>query len=126
MMKSGTSVLFLPCSDIRKTEHFYHDILGFPIAERQGDNLLIFDTGCGYWGFCQYSDGRPLLSGPQGVCLSINMKNPDDVLARYEVLKDNVFIYKDPAWHPRFPVFSFFVLDPNGYLVEFQHVKTQV
>ena len=113
-------------SDITGTVYFYRDVLGLPVIQKQGDSLFIFDTGYGYWGFCQYSDGRPLLSGPQGVCLSINMKNPDDVLARYEVLKDNVSIYKDPAWHPRFPVFSFFVLDPDGYLVEFQHVKTQV
>ena len=125
-MRTPSSVVFLPCSDITGTVHFYRDVLGLPVIQKQGDSLFIFDTGYGYWGFCQYSDGRPLLSGPQGVCLSINMKNPDDVLARYEVLKDNVSIYKDPAWHPRFPVFSFFVLDPAGYLVEFQHVKTQV
>ena len=57
-MKPGTSVVFLPCSDILKTTLFYHDILKFPIAERQGDHLAIFDTGYGCWGFCEYADGR--------------------------------------------------------------------
>lgn len=119
-MKAGTGVIFLPCSDIRATEHFYHGILGFPIAERQSANLLIFDVGNGYWGFCQYSDGRKPLSGPQGVCLSFNLENDQAVLLAYEKYKIQCPVYKKPARHPVFPVFSFFLLDPDGYLVEFQ------
>lgn len=120
MMRPKTSVVFLPCGDISKTTLFYHDILMFPIAERQGDNLVIFDTGYGYWGFCEYEDGRPLLSGPQGICLSVNLKDEDAVRAVYERLKDQCEIYKTPAKHPVFPVYSFFLLDPDGYLVEYQ------
>ena len=63
-MKAGTSVIFLPCRDIEKTRHFYHEILGLPIEQKQGENLYIFDTGYGYWGFVQYHDGRSPLSGP--------------------------------------------------------------
>ena len=120
------SIVFLPCTEIGRTVHFYRDVLGLPAAQQQGDSLWIFDTGYGYWGFCQYGDGRPLLSGPQGVCLSINLQETDDVLARYAALKDSVPVYRTPAWHPRFPVFSFFVLDPDGYLVEFQKINTPV
>ena len=121
-MKVPSSVVFLPCSDIRETTRFYHEVLGLPIAQRQGESLCIFDTGCGYWGFCQYEDGRSPLSGAQGVCLSINLEHEEDVKARYEALKDQCSIYRMPSWHPKFPVFSFFVLDPDGYLVEFQKV----
>ena len=120
MMRPETSVVFLPCGDILKTTHFYHDILKFPIAESQGDNLVIFDTGYGYWGFCEYTDGRALLSGSQGVCLSVNLKDEDAVRVAYEHLKDQCEIYKAPAKHPVFPVYSFFLLDPDGYLVEYQ------
>ncbi len=120
MMRSGTSVIFLPCSDIRKTELFYHDTLGLPIAERQSENLLIFDTGYGYWGFCQYADGRSPLSGSKGVCLSLNMDSEASVRKAYEQLKDRCQVIKEPARHPVFPVFSFFLSDPDGYLVEFQ------
>ena len=120
MMESGTSVIFLPCSDIQKTEHFYHDILEFPIAERQSDNLLIFEVGHGYWGFCQYKDGRKPLSGPHGVCLSINLESEQAVLNAYEAYKILCPVYREPAKHPQFPVFSFFLLDPDGYMVEFQ------
>ena len=124
MMESGTSVIFLPCSDIQKTEHFYHDILGFQIAERQSENLLIFNFGKGYWGFCQFSDGSKPVSGPQGVCLSINLESEQAVLDIYEKLKDLCPVYKEPSRHPLFPVFSFFLWDPDGYMVEFQ--KTSV
>ena len=120
MMKAGTSVVFLPCSDIRKTEAFYHGILGFPVAERQSESLLIFDTGCGYWGFCQYADGRKILSGPQGVCLSVNLESEAAVTEAYELYREVCPVYRAPERHPRFPVFSFFLLDPDGYLVEFQ------
>lgn len=123
MMKSGTSVVFLPCSDIRSTEQFYHGILNFPIAERQSDNLLIFEAGNAYWGFCQYNDGRRPLSGAQGVCLSINLESKQAVLNTYEKLKTMCSVYKEPAQHPQFPVFSFFLQDPDGYLIEFQKTE---
>ena len=93
------------------------------MAERQSDNLLIFDTGYGFWGFCQYDDGREPLSGPQGVCLSLNLSSDEEVLETYQRYKDSCTVYREPTRHPRFPVFSFFLLDPDGYLVEFQ--KTQ-
>ena len=119
-MNAGTSVVFLPCGDIRKTEYFYNGILGFPIAERQSDSVLIFDTGYGYWGFCKYNDGRKPLSGPQGVCFSVNLDSESEVLRAFERFKALCRVYKEPARHPQYPVFSFFLQDPDGYLVEFQ------
>ena len=119
-MRAGTSVVFLPCGDIRRTERFYSGILGFPVAERQSDSAVVFDTGYGYWGFCRYGDGRSLLSGPKGVCLSVNLESEDAVREAYERYRDLCRVYKEPARHPRFPVYSFFLLDPDGYLVEFQ------
>ena len=119
-MGPGTSVIFLPCSNISETQAFYHEKLGLPIIERQSENLCIFDTGYGYWGFCQYEDGRLPLSGPQGVCLSLNLGSEGDVRQAYERLKGSCRIYREPARHPKFPVFSFFLADPDGYLVEFQ------
>ncbi|MBR0086756.1 MAG: VOC family protein [Lachnospiraceae bacterium] len=126
MMKAGTSVIFLPCSNIRDTEAFYHDELGLPIVQRQADNLLIFDTGYGYWGFCEYADGRKPLSGPQGVCLSLNLESEEAVLEAYETYRGRCRVYREPAKHPQFPVFSFFLLDPDGYLVEFQKTGEKI
>ena len=93
-----------------------------PVVQKQGDSLYIFDTGKGYWGFCQYADGRLPLSGPGGVCLSLNLESNEKVLQAYEILKDRCMVYKAPQKHPYFPVFSFFLLEPDGYLVEFQKI----
>ena len=121
-MAIESSVVFLPVSDIRKTYSFYHDVLRLPVFQKQGDSLYIFDTGYGYWGFCQYEDGRKPLSGPTGVCLSLNVKSNEEVLEKYEELKDKVRIYKEPSKHEKFPVYSFFMLDPDDYLVEIQKI----
>ena len=121
-MNTTGSVVFLPCRNITETVHFYRDILCLPVASKQSDNLYIFDTGYGYWGFCQYKDGRPPLSGPHGVCLSLNLADNDHVLRRYEELKDLCTVFREPLQHPDFPVYSFFLQDPDGYLVEFQKV----
>ena len=121
-MSIQSSIVFLPVSDIRKTFHFYHEILKLPVHQKQSDKLYIFDTGYGYFGFCEYGDRRPPLSGEHGVCLSLNLKDNEEVLQKYEGLKDRVEVYKAPAKHPEFPVYSFFIFDPDRYLVEFQKI----
>ncbi len=118
-----SSVVFLPCIDIQKTYDFYHNILHLPAAQKQSDKLFIFDTGYGYWGFCEYADHRAPLSGDHGVCLSLNMQSEADVDAAYEELKNKCVIHRLPVSHPSFPVYSLFVKDPDGYLVEFQYIK---
>ncbi|MBQ6335289.1 MAG: VOC family protein [Erysipelotrichaceae bacterium] len=120
----NSSIVFLPVNDINRTYRFYHEILGLPVFQKQGENLYIFDTGYGYWGFCQYDDDRAPLSGNKGVCLSLNLNDNEEVLSRYEELKDKVEIYKKPSRHPVFPVYSFFIYDPDHYLVEFQKISS--
>ncbi|MBQ3385437.1 MAG: VOC family protein [Erysipelotrichaceae bacterium] len=121
-MKPESSVIFLPVRNIEKTVGFYRDTLKLPVHQKQSDKLYIFDTGYGYWGFCEYSDERKPLSGPQGVCLSLNLPDNEAVLEKYEELKNVCRVYRRPARHPVFPVYSFFLLDPDDYLVEFQKV----
>lgn len=121
-MKPESSVIFLPVRDIEKTVEFYRDALKLPVHQKQSDKLYIFDTGYGYWGFCEYGDDRKPLSGPQGVCLSLNLPDNEAVLERFEELKNVCRVYRQPAIHPVFPVYSFFLLDPDDYLVEFQKV----
>ena len=121
-MNVPSSIVFLPCSDIQKTDAFYGGILGLPLVQKQGPSLSIYDTGYGYFGFCRYADGRQPLSGPKGVCLSINLADNEAVLARFEELKDLCTVYRAPQMHPVFPVYSFFLQDPDGYLVEYQKI----
>lgn len=60
-------VTFLPCSDIKKTTHFYRDIVGLPVVQEQAGGMLkIFDTGYGYWDFVSMVTGdrfRPVMWG---------------------------------------------------------------
>ncbi len=118
-----SSIVFLPCADIEKTVSFYRDVLGLKVSQKQSDRLYIFDTGYGYWGFCQYSDQRPPLSGNKGVCLSLNLSSNEEVLMKYEELKDRCQVIRQPQKHPDFPVYSFFIADPDGYMVEFQKIQ---
>lgn len=117
-------VTFLPCSDIQQTVHFYRDIVGLPVVQEQaGGKLKIFDTGYGYWGFCQYDDGRPLLSGDLGVCLSLNCHDEADVDRQYvKMLEKGCAIALPPMRQEKFPVYAFFTRDPDDYKVEFQRI----
>ncbi|MBQ4254018.1 MAG: VOC family protein [Erysipelotrichaceae bacterium] len=116
------SIVFLPVSDISATLDFYGNTLGLKLAQMQGTDCCIFDTGYGHLGFVHYDDGRKPLSGPQGVCISLNLPSNQDVLDRFEELKDHVSVYREPARHPKYDVYSFFILDPDGYLVEYQKI----
>ena len=124
-MPVTSSVIFLPVTDINKTYEFYANVLKLQVHQKQGSNLYIFDTGYGYWGFCQYDDGRKPLSGPKGVCLSLNLDNNEEVLEKYNELCDKCEVIKEPEKHPKFPVYSFFIKDPDGYMVEYQHIHKQ-
>lgn len=122
LMEITYSIVFLPCSDIVKTEAFYAGLLKLPVKDRQGEKLVMFEAGGATWGFCEYADKRKPLSGSKGVCLSLNLESTDAVRAAYEKLKESCRVYKEPSLHPDFPVYSFFILDPDDYLVEFQFI----
>ena len=123
-MAIENSVIFFPCTDIEKTSRFYQEMCGFPkVQEQAGGKLHIFDTGYGYIGFCQYDDGRPIPSGPVGMCISFNCRDEKDVDAHYEELKrKGANIIMPPTYQEKFPVYACFVRDPDDYKVEFQRI----
>ena len=83
-------------------------------------SCIILSCNKGYWGFCQYDDGRPLASG---VCMSLNCENTQQVDQEYQRLQSlGIKTQGAPARHPKFPVYSFFFADPDGYLLEFQKI----
>ena len=123
-MSIENSVIFFPCIDIQETVRFYTEIVGLKVAQIQNDGMCqIFDTGYGYIGFCQYPDGRPIPSGPVGMCISFNCRDEDDVDAHYRVLVEKgVPNITPPKKQEMFPVYACFIRDPNNYKVEFQRV----
>ena len=112
-------VTFLPVNDIEETTRFYTEVVGLKLWQDQG-KCRIFQCGQGFWGFCQYGDGRALATG---VCLSLNMEDKNDVDEKYLSVKAaGADVIQPPQKHKDFPVYSCFVHDPNGYLLEFQKI----
>ncbi len=115
-------VNFYPCINIDETSEFYTNSIGLTLVEDQG-KAKIFDTGYGYLGFCQYDD-KPLSTS---TCISFNMEskeNVDNYYKKFKVLNANGLV--EPKKHEQFEVYSFFMLDPNGYTLEFQKIKDSV
>lgn len=119
-MKVLSNVVFFPCKDIQKTVEFYRDTVGIGIWKDMGDAVLL-DSGYGYLGFVYYGPDRPMTTG---TCISFNMEDNAAVDAKFaELLEKGVVLKKDrPVLQTKFPVYSFFVEDPNGYTVEFQKI----
>lgn len=117
-MAIESSIIFLPCVNIDETERFYVDVVGLKLHQDQGI-CRIFDTGYGYWGFCQYGD-RNIITG---ACLSLNCEDEKDVDKHFKMVVDKgVEVIAEPKLHERFPVYSCFIKDPNGYTIEFQKI----
>ncbi len=124
-MAIESSVIFFPCKNIKETSNFYTEMVGLKLVQVQegSSECHIFDTGYGFIGFCQYADGRPIPSGPVGMCISFNCCDEADVDAHYEMVKTKgAEIITPPKKHENFPVYSCFFRDPNGYTVEFQKI----
>ena len=113
-----SSVIFFPCRNIEETREYYTKTVGLPVAKDLGD-CVWFDCGRGYLGFCYYGPDRPMAAGQ---CISFNLASCREVDLKYEELrlKKALGIKDPPQKHPRFPVYSFFFTDPNGYTLEFQ------
>jgi len=123
-MAIESSVIFFPVSDIQRTADFYVRVCGLKLHQSQGGGKsLIFDTGYGFIGFVEYGDGRPMPTGALSPCISFNCRDEADVDAHFErVRADGAKVIAPPARHPRFPVYSCFFEDPDGYKVEFQKI----
>ncbi len=119
-MKPESSVIFFPCRDISETKNYYSQVLGLPVYKDLGSTVW-FDCGYGYLAFVYYGPERAMASG---ACISFNLPSVEAVDAMYAALHNPqsgvLGLVEPPAHHPKFPVYSFFLSDPNGYVLEFQ------
>ncbi len=114
-----SNIAFYPCIDINETVDFYSRIAGFELVYQNG-NSRIFKCGGGYFGFVQYED---VAVYPSRLCLSANCGSVEEVDAEYDrIVKLGGVPLEAPQKHAVFAVYSFFVKDPNGYLLEFQKI----
>ena len=121
-----SNIAFYPCVSIEETERFYRDIIGLELVFSDG-KARIFSAVKGHFGFVEYADKTAAVGR---LCLSLNCASETDVDAEYERLV-SIEAYADgrrpslhaPRKHEHFPVYSFFIKDPNGYFVEFQKIR---
>lgn len=113
-------VAFYPCKSIEQTHEFYTRIIGLRLAF-SGPTSRIYSCREGYFGFVEYPDGKTAVGR---ICLSLNCGSQQEVDEEYRRI---VGLVREPlgkpALHASQPVYSFFVKDPNGYLVEFQKIS---
>jgi len=107
--------------DLDSTAEFYREILGLECTRDEG-GARIFKTGDGaFIGVCSAFDDRVV--EPRGGMISVVT---DDVDAWYQRLSaKGLAIENPPRRLEQFGIYSFFVRDPNGYVIEFQQFDSR-
>lgn len=114
-----STLCFYPTSDLEATARFYTEIIGLTITMKN-ETQCVLSTAKGNIGFVNYGDG---ILADGHVCISFNCESRKAVDCEYERIRNlGHSVRTTPAEHPRFPVYSFFLEDPNGYTVEFQKI----
>ncbi|MHA1685662.1 MAG: VOC family protein [Candidatus Heimdallarchaeaceae archaeon] len=112
-------ITFLPAKSLNETLQFYSTVLELPVALIQ-KNCIIFQAGkYGYWGFCEQEEFK--VKGTESICLTLVVENEEIVDQYHRLLqgKDAPILTK-PQKHKIYPIYSFFLADPNGYHIEIQ------
>jgi len=122
MTNPYASITFLTYEDMKAGDHFYREVLGFPLIEDQGWAKVYRIHNCAHVGIVEARRGPVEKPVGSGTLLSIVV---EDVDAWHERLKDepSVEILGPPAMVLDIPVYSFFFKDPAGYHVEIQAFK---
>ena len=114
-----SNLCFYPSLDLNAVTRFYTEIIGLSVVMND-KSQRVFSAGKGNIGFVDYGDG---LTASGHICISFNCESQEAVDAEYERIKKLGYpVRTAPAKHPKFPVYSFFLEDPNGYTVEFQKI----
>jgi len=115
-----SNVAFYPCSSIEETEAFYKEVIGLELVFAKGKSRM-FSTVKGHFGFVEYPDKKPATGR---LCLSLNCVSEAGVDVEYNrIVSLGAKPQDKPKAHETYPVYSFFIEDPNGYLVEFQKIN---
>ena len=114
--KIDAQISWVYTEDLDATADFYGRILGLDCSRDQG-SARVYRTAAGaFIGLCRAFEDRVV--EPKGGMISIVT---DDVDGWYRRLQANgLAIDEPPRRLERFGIYSFFVRDPNGYVIEFQ------
>jgi len=115
-----SNVAFYPCISIEETDAFYTNVIGLEKVFAT-EKARIFSAVKGNFGFMEYADKK---AATGRLCLSLNCLSDEYVDKYYDKIVSLGYKPLDkPKIHATEPVYSFFIEDPNGYLVEFQKIK---
>lgn len=102
--------------DLESTADFYAQALGFECVRDEGRARVFRVTGGAHVGVCEAFADRVV--EPKGGMISLVVENVD---ACYEnLLARGVEIDTPPHHLEQFGIRTFFLRDPNGYVIEFQ------
>src|SRR6056297_1482632 len=108
-------IAFFGTNDLKKTEHFYTKLLEFSLFKDQGKCQIYNIPGGGKIGFCSHIK---VTADEKSPIITFVTEKVDQV---YETLiHKGVKISHKPEKNPYFPIYHFFLEDPNGYTVEIQ------
>ena len=112
----STQISWVYADDLETAHEFYTRILGFECTRDQG-MARIYEVGPGACiGVCK-AHGQRVIE-PRGGMISIVT---DDVDAWYRRLYGRGMVIGEPPHRNQaFGIYTFFVEDPNGYVIEFQ------
>lgn len=112
----SAQISWVYCDDIDSAARFYADILGLECSRDEGDARIYATAGGASIGVCRAFANREV--EPRGGMISLVC---DDVDAWYRQLRERgLEIDKPPQRIDAFGIYTFFVEDPNGYIIEFQ------
>ena len=115
-----SNIAFYPCKNIEETEIFYSQLIGLKLVYAFGKSR-VFSANKGHFGFVQYEGNEAAIGR---LCLSLNCEKKEDVDTEYKrIIALGGKPEGEPVQHADFPVYSFFIKDPNGYLAEFQKIE---
>jgi predicted enzyme related to lactoylglutathione lyase len=107
--------------DLDSTAEFYREILGLECSRDEGDARIFKTVDGAFIGVCKVFAERVV--EPKGGMISMVT---DDVDAWYQRLTDNGLAIENPPRRlEKFGIYSFFVRDPNGYVIEFQQFDSR-
>ena len=105
--------------DLDSTVEFYADALGLECIRDEGDARIFATATSAAIGVCRAFADR--IVEPKGGMISIVT---DDVDAWYRrLVEKGITVAESPHRLEQFGIYTFFVSDPNGYVIEFQQFE---
>lgn len=105
---------FYRVRDLKVTRDFYENVLGFELYKDQG-KCLIFDTMFGKLGFCSHFPEEESKSS----CITFVFSSKQEVDEIFKKIENQCT--SKPELNEYFQIYHFFINDPNGLKLEFQH-----